>query len=90
MLGREDTLQKIDEEQEELILEPDIAVIKKRQPMFVDMGKDRGREDGKVDLDADEYYLPGDPESEVAPFNPRKPRPIAYDFGKGPERFPEN
>jgi len=30
MLGREDTLQKIDEEQEELILEPDIAVIKKR------------------------------------------------------------
>jgi hypothetical protein len=44
MIGRED-LQKIDEEKEELILEPDIDVIKKRQPVFVDMAKDRGREE---------------------------------------------
>ena len=89
MLGRADPLQKIDEEQEELILEPDIDVIKKRQPMFVDMAKDRGREEAKVNLDDDEYYLPGAVDDEAAPFNPRKPRPIAYDFGKGGERFPE-
>ncbi len=88
MTGRED-LQKIDEEKEELILEPDIDVIKKRQPVFVDMAKDRGREEQKVCLDDDEYYMPGEVDTEIAPFNPRKPRPIAYDFGKAGERFPD-
>ncbi len=40
-------------------------------------------------MDDDEFYLAGDLEADVAPFNPKKPRPIAYDFGKGGERFPE-
>jgi hypothetical protein len=44
MIGREE-LHKIDEEREELIIEPDIDVIRKRKPMFVDMAKDRGREE---------------------------------------------
>ena len=57
--------------------------------MFVDMAKDRGREEQKVCLDDDEYYMPGDIDADVAPFNPRKPRPIAYDFGKAGDRFPE-
>jgi hypothetical protein len=33
--------------------------------------------------------LAGDIEADIAPFNPRKPRPMAYDFAKAPERFPE-
>jgi len=44
MIGREE-LQKIDEEKEELILEPDINVIKTRKPMYVDMAKAHGREE---------------------------------------------
>lgn len=88
MIGRDD-LYKIDEEAEELILAPDIDLIKKRIPIFVDMAKDRGREEQKIDLDKDEYYLPGDPDANIAPFNPRKPRAIVYDFGKGEDRFPE-
>lgn len=44
MIGRDD-LYKIDEEAEELILAPDIDLIKKRIPIFVDMAKDRGREE---------------------------------------------
>lgn len=58
--------------------------------MFVDFQKQYGREEVKH-LDDDEYYLPGDVENDPAPFNPRKPRnDIAIDFGKGPERFPND
>ena len=33
--------------------------------------------------------MSGDVDADIAPFNPRKPRPIAFDFGKAGERFPE-
>lgn len=34
--------------------------------------------------------MPEDVNNDPAPFNPRKPRnDIAIDFGKGPERFPQ-
>lgn len=57
--------------------------------MFVDMDKARGREDAAVNLDEEEYYLQGEPDKDIAPFNPKKPRAIAYDFGKGQDRFPQ-
>lgn len=60
MIGRED-LQPIEEERDELVIEPQIDAIKKRKPMYVDMAKQQGREEHKH-LDDDEFYLPGEVE----------------------------
>lgn len=85
MRGREE-LNPIKEVDEELILEPVLDLVRKRQPFFANFDKYTGREEKKT-LDDDEYYLPQDPNSDPIPNDPSRPRPIVHSFGFGGERF---
>ena len=72
MLGRQD-LEPIQEEKEELILEPRIEAIRTKVPFFADFSKQLGREEQKH-LDDDEHYLPPDLSTEPIPNDPSRPR----------------
>ena len=81
-------IQEEDDYREELVLNPTDDLIKKRLVNFVDFSKQTGREEKKVDLDDDEYYIRPADDGPAVPYDPSQPREIAHDFGKGSERFP--
>ena len=68
---------------DELILDPNIDVIRRRRTFLVtDFNKQIGRKEvGDSDPAKDEYYIAvGDEEEKMA--DPSAKRPIVYDFGK--------
>lgn len=66
---------------DELIIEPNIDVIRKRKPYLVtDFNKQTGRND-TVDITADEYYIKVGTEEEKLE-NPARKSVVTYDFGK--------
>lgn len=69
---------------QELLIEPNPDVIKKRMVNFVVMDKQVGREE-KKHLDDDEYYVNNEEYKEI--LDPSQKRIIAYDFGKQEDRF---
>ncbi|CDW74037.1 UNKNOWN [Stylonychia lemnae] len=72
---------------QELILEPNIDVIRKRkQFLVVDFDKQVGREERKH-IDDDEYYVNNLSYGEIRPNDPADKKVVAYDFGKKEERF---
>lgn len=89
MRGRDD-LEIVKEVDEELILEPLLDLVKKKQPFFANFDKQTGREERKC-LDDDEYYMPGGNEDQPAiPNDPSLPKPIVHSFGHGQDRFQDD
>ena len=84
-LGRPDPAQADDDYDEQLVLEPDIDVIRKRQPTAPDFAKQLGRESPKR-LDDDEQYIVDFPDDPI-PKDPMLPKVVAHNFGLGKERF---
>ena len=84
-IGRDTGLHPINEE-DELIIEPNFDAIKKRQPVFVDIGKQTGREELKT-LDDNEVYVNNVIDNEAIPNDPSRPTVITHDFGKDLARF---
>ena len=85
-IGREEEKIQLEDanNHEELIVEPNIDVIRKRKIFLVDFDKQTGREEQKH-VDDDEYYVNNLEYKEVP--DPSQPRAIAHDFGKAPDRF---
>ena len=85
-LGRHDNEHDLDLNiGEELIIEPNIDVIRKRKPYFVtDFNKQTGRNDN-IDITADEYFINVGTEEEKLD-NPGRKSVVAYDFGKPKKR----
>lgn len=85
-LGRHDNEHDLDLNiGEELIIEPNIDVIRKRKPYFVtDFNKQTGRNDN-IDITADEYFINVGTEEEKLQ-NPGRKSVVAYDFGKPKKR----
>lgn len=76
--------------QDELIIEPNIDAVRKKQAYLVtDFGKQLARDtqDAKDLLQQDEYYIAVGTEEEKLD-RPDRRVPPAVDFGKGPDRFP--
>lgn len=77
---------RVDEDREELIIEPNHDVIKPKVPGAPDFSKQVGRQE-RVDLNDDEVYIVDLPENPI-PFDPSQPRVRGVpDFAKQPERF---
>jgi hypothetical protein len=87
-IGRPEEYKLDDDHREELIIEPNIEVVRKKQPYLVtDFGKQIGREDlEKRDPHQDEYYIMGGTEEERLA-DPSMKRPVVYDFGRPKQRF---
>ena len=68
-----------------MILEPDINVIKKRQPTAPDFDKQLGRESPKR-LDDEEVYIREFVDDPI-PNDPSVPKVVAHNFGLGEKRF---
>lgn len=84
-LGRYTGLDTIKEE-DELIIDPNIDAVRKRQPVFVDIGKQIGREERKT-LDDDEVFFNNVIQNEPIPNDPSRPKVPTHDFGKDKPRF---
>ena len=84
-LGRPEPTKIDDEYDEQLILEPDINVIKKRAPTAPNFDKQIGREEPK-NLDDEELFV-RDFDDDPIPKNPMDPKVVGYNFGLGPQRF---
>ena len=88
-IGRKEEM-KVDDDiagKDELILEPNIDVIRRRRTYLVtDFNKQIGRkEEGDNDPTKDEYFIAvGDEEEKLA--DPSAKRQIVYDFGKPKQR----
>ena len=87
-MGREE--EKLDSEDlnhhQELILEPNIDAVRKRQQFLVDMNRQVGREE-KKHVDDEEVYVHNLSFREVRPKDPAEKKVAAHDFGRREERF---
>jgi len=89
-IGRPDLEENKDyETDEQLILEPNIDVIRKRQPTAPDFDKQIGRvEPQKLEDMEDEIYIRRLDDPPI-PYDPSVPKVVAHDFGAREDRFPE-
>ena len=71
---------------QELIIEPNIDVIKKRKVFLVDFDKQVGREE-KKHVDDEEVYVKNFDFEDIRPKDPSEPKVKGFEFGKAEERF---